>query len=438
MKRIAGQYWGIVAACGILFLAAAGCSTIKTLIKPQIPTENIVSGPAPTQTRPATQIEQPTATPTIVYPTATLAPLPSQTVAAPPNPSDYAWTAVVTGLTHPTDLIGTHDGTGRLLILEQPGKIRVVENGKLLPDPMLDITSKVGSEGNEQGLLGIAVHPHFGENGFIYLNYTNKQGNTVIVRYEAVQSGDYVDPASEKILLQVKQPFPNHNGGSMVFGLDGYLYLGLGDGGSGGDPQGNGQNLKTYLGKILRIDVDHGDPYAIPADNPFADGKNGLPEIWAYGLRNPWRFSFDAATGDLYIGDVGQDTWEEIDFLPAGTKGGTNFGWNYREGKHPFKGTPPSGVTLVDPVAEYQHPVGCSVTGGFVYRGKDLPELEGVYLYSDFCNGRVWTLMREASVWTSQEFSRAVPNVSSFGRDDAGELYVLDHENGVVLKLGKK
>ncbi len=252
------------------------------------------------------------------------------------------------------------------MVLEQPGRIRVIKSGALLATPFLDITDRVGSRGNEQGLLGIALHPNFKSNGYFYVNYTDLNGNTVIARFTVSSNPDQADQNSEKILLHVQQPYPNHNGGSMVFGPDGYLYMGLGDGGSEGDPLLIGQNLNTLLGKLLRIDVNHGDPYSIPADNPFAKG-GGLPEIWVYGLRNPWRFSFDRATGDLYIGDVGQDLYEEIDYLPAGSPGGANFGWSYREGFHPYKGTPPSGLKLVDPVWEYSHAEGgCAVTGGFV------------------------------------------------------------------------
>ena len=233
----------------------------------------------------------------------------------------------------------------------------------------MDIHERVGSQGSEQGLLGLAFHPKFAENGFFFVNYTDLQGNTVISRFTGAAKTGQVDPATEKILLQVKQPYPNHNGGGVVFGPDGYLYLSLGDGGSGGDPQNHAQSLDTFLGKILRIDVNQGDRYAIPADNPFAKG-GGLPEIWAYGLRNPWRFSFDLQTHDLFIADVGQNAYEEVDFIPAGSGAGYNYGWRFREGLHPYKNDPPAGLKLVDPVWEYGHDQGCSITGGFVYRGK--------------------------------------------------------------------
>ncbi len=210
-----------------------------------------------------------------------------------------------------------------MFVLEQPGRIRLVKAGQISPVPFLDISDKVGSRGSEQGLLGLAFHPDFAHTPYFYVNYTDIDGNTVIARFQA--RGDQADPGSEKILLHINQPFPNHNGGVLVFGPDGYLYAGLGDGGSEGDPLGNGQNTGVLLGKLLRIDVDKGDPYSIPPGNPFASA-GGRPEIWAYGLRNPWRISFDRATGDLYIADVGQDMWEEVDYLPAGSPGGANFG----------------------------------------------------------------------------------------------------------------
>nr|HMN63219.1 PQQ-dependent sugar dehydrogenase [Anaerolinea sp.] len=358
-------------------------------------------------------------------------------VSAFPDPQGYTWTPIVSGLERLTSLVDA--GDGRMLALEQPGRIRLIENGSLVAQPFLDISAKVGSQGNEQGLLGIALHPNYAENGLLYVNYTNNKGTTTIARFQASADRTQADPASEKVLLTVDQPYANHNGGSMVFGPDGYLYMGLGDGGSGGDPQGNGQKLTTLLGKILRVDVDNGDPYVIPADNPFADGQKGRAEIWAYGLRNPWRFSFDRATGDLYIGDVGQNAWEEIDYLPAVTPGGVNFGWNYREGTHPYQGEPPADLQLVDPVAEYPHPEGCSVTGGYVYRGEQLPEFNGVYLYGDSCTGRVSALLRQADgTWQNQLLFETGLFVTSFAQDRSGELYLLDQRAGAVLKLEKR
>ena len=270
--------------------------------------------------------------------TETPLPRPTETPVVVKNP---VWQELVSGLKKPVDLAEIPDGSGLLVVLEQVGTIRAMKkSGELLTAPFLDLTDRVGSQNTEQGLLGIAFHPKYADNGYFYVNYIDRGGNTVVARFSGKPGNAQADSGSEKILLQVKQPYPNHNGGGVVFGPDGYLYLSLGDGGSGGDPQNHGQSLNTLLGKILRIDVNQGDPYAIPADNPFAKG-GGLPEIWAYGLRNPWRFSFDRATGDLYIADVGQNLYEEINFVPAGSPGGLNFGWNYREGLHLYKGSPP-------------------------------------------------------------------------------------------------
>lgn len=320
-----------------------------------------------------------------------------------------------------------------MFIIEQVGRIRIVQNGQLLQTPFLDIVNQVGSEGNEQGLLGLAFHPDYKNNGDFYVNYTDKNGNTVIALFHA--HGDLADPSSESKLLNVKQPFQNHNGGGLAFGPDGYLYIGLGDGGSQGDPSGNGQNINTLLSKLLRIDVDRGHLYAIPADNPFANG-GGRSEIWAYGLRNPWRFSFDRATKDLYIADVGQDTWEEIDFLPAAVGAGLNFGWNYYEGSHLYQGTPSDGGKFQMPVAEYSHAEGgCSVTGGYVYRGA-MTEWQGVYFYGDFCTGKVWGLVNLQNGWQSQVLFETGLNITSFGQDTSGEIYLAERGGG-ILRLGK-
>ncbi len=355
-----------------------------------------------------------------------------------PDPAGFEWRPVISGgLSYPIGLENAGDGTGRLFALEKEGRIRILREGEVLPEPFLDIADRVGSSGSEQGLLGLAFHPRFKENGYFYVNYTDRNGDTVIARFQATQDPDRADPDSEAQLLQVDQPYANHNGGGMAFAPDGTLILGLGDGGSGGDPQGNGQSLQTRLGKLLRIDVDGGEPYAIPPDNPFAS-QGGLPEIWHYGLRNPWRFAFDRLTGDLYIADVGQNRWEEIDFLPAGTPGGVNFGWNYREGSHPFEGNPPGDLALVDPVAEYDHSQGCSVTGGTVYRGPSLPEFQGVYLYGDFCSGHIWGLLRlPDGSWQNERLFAGVGQITSFGADEAGEIYLVDPQ-GNINRLSRK
>jgi glucose/arabinose dehydrogenase len=256
----------------------------------------------------------------------------------------------------------------------------------------------------------------------------------VIARFSVSASDPNIaDPQSEKRLLQVNQPYANHNGGGLAFGPDGYLYIALGDGGSGGDPNGNGQSLQTHLGKILRIDVDQDDPYGIPSDNPLVGSGRGLLEIWAYGLRNPWRFSFDRLTGDVYIGDVGQNKWEEINFIPAGALGPFNFGWNLREGLHSYKeetaytGPDP----LVDPVFEYDHAQGCSVTGGVVYRGQSLPEWEGIYLFGDYCSGSVWAARFQQDPAPVVLVMQTGFSISSFGMDEVGEVYLVDHKGGI-------
>ncbi len=321
------------------------------------------------------------------------------------------------------------DGSQRIFVLEQAGRIRIIREETVSPVPFLDITARVGSQGFEQGLLGLAFHPDFSLNGTFFVNYTDLNGDTVIARFLATGDNmDLADPGSEQRLLLVKQPYRNHNGGGMAFGPDGYLYIGLGDGGSAGDPQNNSQSVNSLLGKMLRIDVDQGDPYGIPPDNPFNDGT-GLPEIWAYGLRNPWGFSFDRLTGDLYIADVGQSQWEEINFIEAGSPGGGNFGWRFFEGMHSYQDSPPSGIEFIPPVAEYAHDLGCSVTGGVVYRGERLPEFQGIYLYGDYCSQRIWGLTRNAQGnWVNSVLFEGIGSITSFGEDESGEVYLVTHE----------
>ena len=341
-----------------------------------------------------------------------------------PDPNAYIWQMIVSGLQRPVDL--QPDGSGRLFVIEKAGRIRILQKDQLVDAPFLDISDRVGSTGNEQGLLGLAFHPQYAQNGSFFVNYTDNNGHDVIARYQVSSDSNSADPNSEVRLLQIDDPFPNHNGGVLAFGPDGYLYAGLGDGGSQGDPFGNGQNTKALLGKILRLDVNSAEPFAVPADNPFGN------EVWAYGLRNPWRFSFDKSTGDLYIGDVGQNTWEEIDFLAKGSPGGTNFGWNFREGAHDYKGGGPQG--MIEPVAEYSHSEGgCSVTGGYVYRGS-MPEWNGIYLYGDYCTGKIWGLIHSENGWQSQMLFDLDVTITSFGQDQAGELYLLS-DNGGVYRL---
>jgi glucose/arabinose dehydrogenase len=343
-----------------------------------------------------------------------------------PNPNDFAWTPLISGLNRPVDLQSAFDGSGRLFIIEKYGAIRIFKDGQLYDQPFLNIDDRVNERGNEMGLLGLAFHPNFQQNGYFYVNYTGQGGHTYISRFQA--TGDVADPASETLLLTVNQPYPNHNGGVLAFGPDGYLYAGLGDGGAGGDPQKHGQNTDSLLGKILRIDVDSGDPYSIPADNPFGN------EVWAYGLRNPWRMSFDRATGDLWIGDVGQNQYEEIDYLPAGSPGGANFGWSIMEASYGYDGEAQPGLLL--PAAEYNHDFGCSVTGGYVYRGT-MPEWNGIYLYGDYCSGTVWGLTLVNGQWQPQVLFETDILITSFGEDESGELYLIS-DAGSVYILAKK
>lgn len=402
-------------------------------------------GPAPPLTGPESPVEQPPIKETPPVPP-NLGPKPpaqppaqpppeQQPPAQPPQPPvwpEIALEEVVHGLAKSIGVAHAGDGSGRLFVVEQPGRVRIIQDGRLLAEPFLDIRRLVTSSGSEQGLLSVAFHPRFAANGLFYVNYTGAQGATQVVRYQVSQSDpNMADPNAAKLLLTVAQPYANHNGGDMKFGPDGYLYIGLGDGGSAGDPHNNGQRLDTLLGKMLRIDVDGGDPYAIPPDNPFL-GQSGRDEIWAYGLRNPWRFSFDRLTGDLWIADVGQNKAEEINFAPAGTPGGQNYGWNLYEGSLPYREGSLAGAIF--PVAEYSHDQGCSVTGGHVYRGQAYPTLQGHYLYGDFCSGRIWSLVWHDGEWRNDELLTTGKRITSFGEDESGEIYLLDHD-GVLYQV---
>jgi glucose/arabinose dehydrogenase len=344
-----------------------------------------------------------------------------------PDPTGYTWAEVASGLNQPISLTSAGDGSGRLFIIEQPGRILIHDSEKMLEIPFLDIRDRVGTQGSEQGLLGLAFHPDYGNNGSFYVNYTNKDGDSVVSHFQVSSNPDLAEAGSESKLLTIPQPYRNHNGGQLLFGPRGYLWIATGDGGSAGDPQGNAQNLDTLLGKLLRIDVNQ-EPYTIPEENPFDN------EIWAYGLRNPWRFTFDPADGSLYIADVGQGTWEEINYLPADLPAGLNFGWDYREGNHPYEGTPPESLSFVNPVHEYDHNQGCSVSGGAVYRGS-LLEWQGIYLYGDFCSGRVWGLLQTPSgEWVNEALYQLDRRIAAIGQDEAGEVYLVDIL-GSVLKL---
>jgi glucose/arabinose dehydrogenase len=359
------------------------------------------------------------------------APVPSPT-AATVQQGTFKLTQVASGLKSPVNVTAAGDGSGRLFIVEQPGRILVMKNGQVLPRPFLDIRSLV-AYGGERGLLGLAFHPDFGLNGVFVVDYTRSSGHvgdTVIARYKAVPGSDVADPTSAQVLMVISQPQANHNGGMVTFGPDRYLYIGMGDGGAAGDqgpghaPQGNGQSLTALLGKLLRIDVGASGSYAIPPSNPRLS-STARREIWAYGLRNPWRFSFDRATGALYIGDVGQNAWEEIDVRPASSTGGENYGWPVFEGTHVYRGGRLSGD--VKPVTQYGHSGGdCSVSGGYVYRGQKIPSMFGFYVFGDYCSGRVRTLVNFQGQWRTSVLLDTSYLISSFGQDEAGELYLMN------------
>ncbi len=341
------------------------------------------------------------------------------------------------GFSNPVDI--DFDNQGNAFVTEKFGTISLVRSGSNQHFQILDITDRVQSSGDEQGLLGLAIPPNFQDDRKVYVNYTKNGGTTVIARY-SVNDSLIIDPSTEEVLLTIDQPYANHNGGCLTFGPEGYLYVGMGDGGAGGDPHNNAQNPQSYLGKILRIDVQSDSLYAIPPDNPFAENPDTLKEIWALGVRNPWKFSFDKITGDLYIGDVGQDKWEEVDFTPAGLKG-LNYGWRCYEGDQPFN------TNNCQDAGQYTLPVhvyrnkpadeGCSVTGGFVYRGDSIPYLYGKYIYGDFCSGRIWALYQDSChVWHNELVYQTSPwSLSTFGIDPFGEIYYGAYEEGIIYKL---
>jgi glucose/arabinose dehydrogenase len=337
---------------------------------------------------------------------------------------------VLRGLNSPVAICD--DGTGRLFIAEQRGVIRIAINGQLEARPYLDFSDQV-RYGGESGFLCVVFHPQFAKNGRFFVNYTTRKHgplHTVISEFTAAPDARQADRSTEREVLRFQQPYGNHNGGQLAFGPDGMLYIGSGDGGSLQDPHNNGQQLNTLLGKILRIDVEK-NPYGIPQDNPLV-GQNGAKgEIWAWGLRNPWRFSFDRKTGDLYAADVGEQKWEEINLIERGK----NYGWSGREGRHDFKPERIVGETT-DPIKEYSHDLGLSVTGGYVYRGKQFPALEGIYFYADYMSQRIFALRREGGkISLDAELMKTPFSVSSFGEDREGELYLCDYANGRIFRL---
>ena len=429
----------------LLVVLVSGCagstSGTPTLEVPQAvpsPTTPVTE----TSAAPIPPSEQPAATapldPTVTQTLAEVPPTLPADVTRFPNPDQFIWQPFYSGFNRPVGITSAGDGSNRLFVIEQAGVIYVILEGETTAQPFLDIRDRVNSSANEQGLLGLAFHPQYANNGYFYVNYTADSGSTIIARFQVSQvDPNQADPTSEVELLRIDQPYGNHNGGMVAFGPDGYLYLGLGDGGSAGDPQNNAQSLDTLLGKILRIDVNAADAaYLIPEDNPYPDSAR--PEIWAVGLRNPWRFSFDRLTGDLYIGDVGQNMWEEISYLPSGSPGGANLGWKFYEASQPYTGTPPQAQQFIAPVAEYGHDQGCSVTGGVVYRGAELPEMQGVYLYGDYCSGRVWGLLQnESGGWDSQVLFENLGRIVSFGESEMGDIFLVAHE-GTIFKLDRK
>ena len=345
-----------------------------------------------------------------------------------------------TGFNNIVDL--TNAGDARLFVVEQGGRIKIIdENGNTLSNNFLNIQNNISSGSGEQGLLGLAFHPDYINNGFFYINYTSGSLNTRISRFSVTANDPNIaDANSEVVLLEFDQPFGNHNGGDLAFGPDGYLYIGTGDGGSGGDPQGNSQNRQNLLGKLLRLDVTTNfSAYTIPSDNPFVADPNTLDEIWSFGIRNPWRWSFDKLTGDIWMGDVGQNAREEINFQPASSTGGENYGWNCREGFIAFNNPTSacSGVTdFTEPIFDYQtgSSAGCSVTGGIRYRGCEYPALYGKYVFGDFCSGRFWTTDNVNGIWETEIALNTNISISGFGEDVNNELYVLDHD-GTIYRV---
>jgi glucose/arabinose dehydrogenase len=367
--------------------------------------------------------------PPIGTPAASASP-PTAAPAASAGPLKLGLEPVATGFDQPTFIANAADGSGRLFVVEQAGTIRTTA-GQLF----LDIRERVNDGGNEQGLLGLAFAPDFRESGLFYVNYTATNDDSVTARFRLAADGQSGDPQSEEILLRIEDPAANHNGGMLAFGPDGYLYIGLGDGGAANDQFKNGQNRNTLWGKLLRIDVSAPPGYAIPADNPF-DPDETRPEIWALGLRNPWRFSFDRATGDLYLADVGQNRFEWLHYQPKSAAGGQNYGWPIVEGTACLRGATCDTAGLARPVVQYSHDDGgCAIVGGYVYRGARYPALVGTYVFADYCLGKIWTTQPDEAGWVTAEQLDERLLISSFGEDEAGEIYVAGHNDGIIYHL---
>jgi glucose/arabinose dehydrogenase len=353
-------------------------------------------------------------------------------------PASTAGVTSIAGFTDPSSIAAPDDGSGRMFVTEQPGLIRVVRDGVLEATPALDIRGTVGSGGTEEGLLGLAFPRGFAAKRYAYVYFTAPDNASMVYRVRLRGDGtDRFDPATMQFILRVPQPYDNHKGGQLAFGPDGDLYIGIGDGGSEGDPNNVGQNLDTLLAKVLRIDTESTPDkpgYRIPSGNPFARKVGARPETWVYGLRNPWRFSFDPANGDLFVGDVGQNRYEEVDLVPAGSHGGLDFGWSLYEGDHLYKATRrlPS---FAWPIAEYSHAEGYAVIGGYVYRGAAYPAMRRLYVFGDYGSGRIWTLTHAATGWTRRLALRTDYRISTFGVDGSGELWVADRATGTLHRL---
>jgi glucose/arabinose dehydrogenase len=411
-------------ALGVALAACTSASPTATPDESLAPTASVQPSAAPSPTPTATAAPSPTAAPTL------------RPIADEPPPLRLE--SVASGFAAPIGIAPAADGW--LLINERRGTVVALDPATGEVALATDLSGRVldGGQIGEQGLLGLALHPGWPETPRAFIHYTDRNGNTVVAEFAGSQAPGEppaIDASSERVILALPQPYANHNGGQLAFGPDGYLYLGLGDGGSGGDPHGNGQNRQVLLGKILRLDVAGTDPYDIPPDNPFADGADGAPEVFLFGLRNPWRFSFDRETGALWIGDVGQNAFEEIDRVDPAADAGANLGWNLMEASHCYvSGCSPDGLVL--PVAEYGHDAGCSVTGGYVYRGEAIADLHGWYLFSDYCSGLLFGLRSDATgVNTPRVLLESGASVSSFGEAADGELYVTDIAAGVIYRI---
>lgn len=436
-------YGLVLLVCPWILLACSGMPDL------QLPTPT-ASTPLPTFTNTplATSLSpelEPQSTPTATQAALVLLPTvtPVSAVNFDPQQHQLGLRPFLSDLDRPLFMTHAGDGSGRIFVVEKVGTIQVFIDGQQAPVSFLDLRDRVKSSGYEQGLLGLVFSPDFATSGYFFVNYTDNNDTTHIARFQLDHANpNRGDPVSEFTVLALEQPAINHNGGMLAFGPDGYLWVGLGDGGGANDTHGNAQNPDTLLGKMLRLDVtsDPTQPYLIPPDNPWVNatwnGETMRPEVWAVGLRNPWRYSFDRQTGDLWIADVGQSQYEEVNWIFRGDPGGLNFGWPITEGQHCRNNQDCELGGLMMPVAEYEHQGHCSITGGYVYRGSQFPALQGVYLYADFCSGVIWGAWRDAQgEQVVVELLDSEHGISSFGEDEAGELYITDLNNGEVLQV---